>query len=93
MKRPVKHLDIRVLGRVQGVFFRATTREAALALGVRGTVRNEPDGSVLIEAEGDDESLDRFLERVRQGPPGSRVVSLDIREGGPRGCSGFEIVG
>jgi acylphosphatase len=88
----MKHLDIRVRGRVQGVFFRATTREAALVLGIRGTVRNEPDGSVLIEAEGDDESLDRFLEKVRQGPPGSRVVSMDIREGRSRGYARFEIV-
>jgi acylphosphatase len=88
----VKHLDIRVRGRVQGVFFRATTQDAALELGVRGTVRNEPDGSVFIEAEGSEERLASFLRRVRQGPPNSRVESVDVREGEPRGHVGFEIL-
>lgn len=89
----MKHLDIRVRGRVQGVFFRATTQDAALELGVRGTVRNEPDGSVLIEAEGSEERLESFLRRVRQGPPNSRVESVTVHEGEPRGHVGFEIVG
>jgi acylphosphatase len=88
----VKHLDIRVTGRVQGVYFRASTREAAQAIGVKGTVRNEADGSVFIEAEGTDEQLRRFLEWVRRGPPGARVDSVSPRPGEPRGFDRFDVV-
>ena len=52
-----KHLSIRVTGKVQGVFFRASTREEAQRLGLCGWVRNEADGSVRIEAEGDEPLL------------------------------------
>lgn len=88
----MKHLEIRVTGRVQGVFFRASTRETAEAIGVNGTVRNEPDGSVLIEAEGTDEQLGRFLKWVRLGPPGALVEDVRTREGRPRGFDRFEVV-
>jgi acylphosphatase len=87
----VKRLDIRVIGRVQGVFFRASTQEAARRLGIQGTVRNEPDGSVFIEAEGPAEALEVFVAWCRRGPPGARVVDLEIREGEPANLSGFEI--
>jgi acylphosphatase len=56
-----KRFSIRVNGRVQGVFFRASTKEVADQLGVRGFVRNEPDGKVYIEAEADEEALKRFV--------------------------------
>ena len=57
----MKHLDIRVRGRVQGVCFRESTRQEAQRLGVAGTVRNEPDGSVFIQAEGDEKPLERLV--------------------------------
>lgn len=88
----MKHVDIRVTGRVQGVFFRASTRETAEAIGVTGTVRNEADGSVFIEAEGTDEQLDRFLKWVRLGPPGALVEEVHTREREPRGFDRFEVV-
>lgn len=88
----MKHLDIRVTGRVQGVFFRASTRETAEAIGVKGTVRNEADGSVFIEAEGDEEQLRRFLQWVRLGPPGALVEDVSTREGPTRGFDRFEVV-
>ena len=53
-------------GRVQGVFFRATAAELAREAGVRGFVRNEEDGTVYLEAEADGESLERFLEALRE---------------------------
>ena len=87
----MKHLDIRVRGRVQGVFFRETTRQEADRLGVTGTVRNEPDGSVAIEAEGPAERLDRFVEWCREGPPRANVESLDATEGELRGYDGFRV--
>jgi acylphosphatase len=89
----VKHVDIRVTGRVQGVFFRVATQNKAKALGVTGTVRNEPDGSVAIEAEADDAVLERFVEWCRSGPPHAEVKRLAVTEGEPRGYDGFAITG
>ena len=53
----MKHLSIRVSGKVQGVFFRASTKDRADELHIKGTVGNNADGSVSIEAEGEDENL------------------------------------
>ena len=61
-----------VSGRVQGVWFRASTREQALALGLRGFARNLPDGRVEVLAAGDDAALDRLAAWLRQGPPLAR---------------------
>jgi acylphosphatase len=69
-----------VSGRVQGVGFRWFTRQAARDLGLAGRVRNLPDGRVEMEAAGSPEQLDAFRERLRQGPPGARVASLDEQE-------------
>ncbi|MFB6307312.1 MAG: acylphosphatase, partial [Flavobacteriales bacterium] len=55
----MKHKDIRVRGKVQGVFYRATMVENAMRWGIKGFVRNETDGSVYIEAEGDEEALEK----------------------------------
>ena len=64
-------------GRVQGVGFRWFVRQAGQELRLAGTVRNLPDGRVEIEAAGDPETLAAFRERVREGPPGSRVTACD----------------
>ena len=69
-----------VTGRVQGVFFRASTREQALALGLRGHARNLDDGSVEVLAAGDAAALDRLAAWLRQGPPHARVDGLQRRE-------------
>lgn len=58
-----------VTGRVQGVGFRWWTRSQATRLGVSGTVRNLPDGSVAVHARGSDEQLRRLEERLAAGPP------------------------
>ena len=57
----MKHLKISITGRVQGVFFRDSARMEANRLGVAGFARNEPDGSVYIEAEGEKDALDEFF--------------------------------
>lgn len=75
-----KHLNIRVHGRVQGVFFRSSAKHSAKKLGIRGFVRNEPDGTVYIEAEGDEENLERFLGWCRKGPPFARVDKVEMEE-------------
>ena len=65
-----------VRGRVQGVFFRASTREQALKLGVSGYAKNLPDGGVEVLACGSDPALDALQEWLRQGPPSARVENL-----------------
>ncbi len=85
----------RVTGRVQGVFFRAETRRTARALGLRGFVRNEPDGSVVLEAAGNPAALERLAAWLHQGPPRARVDAVEEQppeEGGPEtGEADFEI--
>jgi acylphosphatase len=63
----------RLFGRVQGVGFRWWAREAGAKLGLRGMVRNEPDGSVWLDAAGDGSTLDQFERLLKTGPPGSVV--------------------
>jgi acylphosphatase len=82
---------IRVQGRVQGVFFRASARAEAQRLGLCGFVRNEPDGSVYAEAEGERETLQQFLDWCRRGPPHARVDRVEVEEGAAEGREGFRI--
>lgn len=65
-----------VSGRVQGVFFRASTRMEALRLGVAGSARNLADGCVEVIATGSNESLDTLEAWLRQGPPAARVTGV-----------------
>ena len=71
-----------VRGRVQGVFFRASTRQKAESLGLTGWVRNLPDGmTVEVEAEGEKESLESFSRWLNEGPPGARIESVSLEQG------------
>lgn len=67
-----------VSGEVQGVFFRRFAREEADDLGITGFARNQPDGSVYIEADGYDARLKEFVERMREGAPGSSVSFVSV---------------
>jgi len=69
-------LHLRITGKVQGVFFRATTVEKALALDLKGWVRNREDGSVEIHAEGTDADLHTLEEWCKSGPPTAKVESV-----------------
>lgn len=88
----MKHFDIVVSGRVQGVFFRATIKAVADQLGVKGTARNSPDGTVAIEAEGDDFSLELFLEFCHKGSDRSAVEKVEVKEGEIKNYRNFEVV-
>lgn len=87
----MKHLNIRVSGRVQGVFFRASTKEQADSIGIKGFVRNESNGDVYIEAEGEEDELKKFVNWCRQGPSRARVNNLEINEGELLGFEKFEV--
>ncbi len=73
-------ISILVRGRVQGVFYRASAREKAVQLGVSGFVRNEPDGSVYIEASGEAVALQQFVAWCRKGPPRALVTEVVVQE-------------
>lgn len=85
------HYDIRVSGRVQGVFYRASARAEARRLGLKGFVRNEPDGDVYAEAEGEREALDAFVAWCRKGPEHARVEKVEVAPGEPRGLGDFRV--
>ena len=69
-----------VKGNVQGVFYRQSTREKAIELGITGKVSNMEDGSVHIVATGSKENLERLTDWCRVGPPKARVSNLDIKK-------------
>jgi acylphosphatase len=73
----MQRLHVVVRGRVQGVYFRASTQEAAWRLGLCGWVRNCPDGSVELVAEGPLERLEQLLEWCRCGPPAAQVEAVE----------------
>ena len=79
-------------GVVQGVYFRVLTKEKAIALGVNGFVRNNPDGSVYLEAEGPPEQLEKLVMWCRQGPPRAKVEQVSIQESELTGFKRFDII-
>jgi len=78
-----------VTGRVQGVGFRWGTLEEAERLGLSGSVRNETDGSVRVEVEGD--RSDELIEWLRHGPPFAEVDTIELRDIPETGESGFKV--
>jgi acylphosphatase len=69
-----------ISGRVQGVGFRYFTHAVASREGLRGWVRNLPDGRVEAAAEGEHDALERFERRIRTGPPGARVSDVQASD-------------
>jgi acylphosphatase len=82
-----------VSGRVQGVWYRETCRREAERLGVAGWVRNRPDGSVEIEAEGERSAVDALVAWARQGPPRAMVDGVAVDHTPPRGETRFRVSG
>lgn len=85
------HNTIRISGKVQGVFFRASTREVASKLGITGWVRNEPDGTVKIAAEGTEEQLAKLLRWCNEGPERAKVDRVTYEPDVVMGFEAFEI--
>lgn len=78
-----KRVRLTIRGHVQGVWFRASTRERALELGLTGWVRNVHDGTVQAEVQGHPEAIDTLVEFVHQGPPRADVRDVDATEVDP----------
>ncbi|MFZ5554257.1 MAG: acylphosphatase [Bacteroidota bacterium] len=86
-----KSVVIKVYGKVQGVSFRYYTREKAIGLDVAGFVKNVDDGSVYIEAEGEEEKVNELIKWCKHGPSSARVDKIVVGENKWQGFSGFEI--
>lgn len=80
-----------VQGRVQGVFFRDTTRRMAQSRGVSGWVRNNPDGTVEAAFEGEPEAVQAMVAFACEGPRGAVVERADVVDEEPDGVDGFRI--
>lgn len=74
----MKRVRIIVEGKVQGVFFRQSTKEIANSLGLSGFVRNLLNGNVEVEAEGDDLDVEKLIEWLKKGPPLAKVTKLNF---------------
>jgi acylphosphatase len=86
-----KAVDVRITGMVQGVSFRAYTRQQAQGLGVTGWVRNEADGSVTGHFEGPDRAVDALVEWCRHGPAYARVDDVAVTNAAATGAAGFDV--
>lgn len=88
----MKRKQLRIKGRVQGVFFRQSTAETARELGIVGFVRNREDGDVEAVAEGPEGALEKFVAWCHKGPAAARVTEVEITDAPPTGeFAGFRI--
>ena len=87
----IKHVNIKLTGRVQGVFFRVAVKEKAEELEIKGFVRNKDDGSVYMEAEGEAEDLEKLVEWCRQGPRLAQVAKVLVEPGVEEQFTDFSI--
>ncbi|MBP6310947.1 MAG: acylphosphatase [Flavobacteriales bacterium] len=86
-----KHLTIIVTGKVQGVGFRRSAMSQAATMKVNGTVRNTSGGAVVMEVEGTEKALDRFVEWCRNGPVMAKVDNVQVTDGVIIGHTGFNV--
>ena len=84
---------VRISGRVQGVFFRASCARLADELGLSGWVRNRPDGDLEAVFQGSDPAVEDMVAWCREGPPHARVDAVDVWEEEPVLQTGFRIEG
>jgi acylphosphatase len=87
----MKHYNITISGRVQGVFFRKYTVDEAQRLALKGFVKNLPNGNVYCEAEGEEAILLQFVDWCHKGSPLSHVTSVAVHEGALQQFESFSI--
>jgi acylphosphatase len=88
----MKTVRLIVKGKVQGVFYRATAKDVADLTGIKGWVKNLPDGNVEITATAPEDILQKFIAWCKQGPPRAEVDEVIIEELQPRDFNGFKIL-
>lgn len=88
----MKSVNINVKGKVQGVYFRQNTKSKATELGLKGFVRNEPDKSVYMEAEGDSAAVDELIAWCHKGPWLASVEEVIVTVQDLKGFVSFEIL-
>jgi len=87
----IAHKNIRITGRVQGVGFRYAARNEATALGIKGFVRNLPNGDVYMEAEGTLTQLEDYVSWCHEGPVRAVIRNVDVYDGDVMNFEGFKI--
>ena len=76
----MKKVNIKIYGRVQGVFFRHNTKKIADKLKLKGWVKNNSDGTVYLVAEGENKAIDSLIKWCRKGPIGAKVENIEVKE-------------
>lgn len=89
--RMLQTISITVSGVVQGVFYRQSTKEKALELGISGFVKNLPDGSVYIVATGTSDELEQLVQWCKQGPSRAKVTAVNVEQVTQQEFMGFVI--
>ncbi|MFK8104424.1 MAG: acylphosphatase [Saprospiraceae bacterium] len=88
----IKTISIQVYGKVQGVWYRASTQDHAQSLGIVGTVQNRKDGSVYIEAQGTTTQLNALINWCKEGPELARVDRIEQATITPKAYPNFSVV-
>lgn len=83
--------SIVVAGKVHGVYYRQSTKEKALELGITGFVKNQPDGTVFIQASGTADQLNKLIAWCKQGPSRAQVTSVQVEHIEPTAFIGFTV--
>ena len=86
-----KHVEIIVEGKVQGVYFRKSTKEIANLLDLCGYVKNQPNGTVLIYASGAEAQIDQLITWCKMGPPSALVKNVNVEQKEIENNNSFEI--
>ena len=87
----MKHTNVTVCGKVQGVTYRTSAKQEAERLGIKGFVKNETNGDVYLELEGSEEQLNKMVRWCRIGPPQSRVKEIYFNDAEVKNFTAFEI--
>ena len=88
----MKTIRLTITGKVQGVFYRATAKDVADLIGVKGWVKNLPNDNVEIAATATEETLQKFIDWCKQGPPKAKVDDVIVEQLDTEEFSGFRII-
>lgn len=87
----MRAVNIRITGKVQGVSFRKSAKQAADEWGLTGLARNETDGSVHIEVEGEEDQIEKFVKWCREGPEHAQVEEVKVTRQPLNDFDGFKV--